>query len=407
MGRGIMCRPLAAAALGFGLLLTGSVVANAADEVKIGVLTDMSGVLSAIDGPGALLAAQMAIEDFGGKVLGKKIELVSADHQNKVDIGQAIAARWFDVEGVDMITDLPNSSVALAVQNVGKNKKKVVIVSGAGTTDLTGTACSPTGIHWTRDTYAIARGTANAVMDAGAKSWFFITADYAFGHAIERDSADTVRSRGGTVVGNVRAPFNTADFSSFLLQAQNSNADTIALANAGSDATNSIKQAKEFGLTKDGRRQVIALSFFITDAHSLGLEAAKGLVATTGFYWDRNDATRAWSKRFFNVHKAMPTMTQAGVYSATMHYLKAVDAAKTKDADTVITKMREMPVNDFFASNGQIRPDGRMVHDLYLVQVKPPEESKYPWDYYKVLRTIPGDQAFRALLPSECPLVGT
>jgi branched-chain amino acid transport system substrate-binding protein len=393
--------------LAFTLSIWSGGISHAADGVKIGVLTDMSGPLSAIDGPGAVIAAQMAVEDFGGKALGQKIELVSADHQNKADIGSSIAARWVDVESVDMITDLPNSSVALAVQNIGRDRKKIVIVSGAGSPDLSGKACSPTGIHYTWDTYSVAKGTANALMDAGGKTWFFLTADYAFGHAIERDTADTVKARGGTIAGAVRAPFNTPDFSSFLLQAQGSKAEVIALANAGSDAINSIKQAQEFGLSKDGRQKVVALSFFITDAHSLGLETAKGLLLTTAFYWDHDAASRAWSKRFFERHKAMPTDAQAGVYSAVTHYLKAVEAAKTKDSGAVMAKMRATPINDFFATNGKIREDGRMVHDLYLVQVKTPSESTYPWDYFKIVRTIPGDQAFKPMQPSDCPLVST
>jgi branched-chain amino acid transport system substrate-binding protein len=376
------------------------------EGVKIGILTDMAGVLSSIDGPGSVIAARMAVEDFGGKVLGKPIEIVEADHQNKADIGSAIARQWFDAEGVDVLADLPNSSVVLAVQSLAKERKKIILVSGAGTPDLSGKACSPTGIHWTWDTYGIARGTATAIQPDRDNSWFFITADYAFGHAIERDAADTVKEKGGKVLGAVRAPFNTPDFSSFLLQAQNSKAEFVALANAGSDAINSIKQAQEFGLTRDGRQKLVALSFFITDAHALGLQAAKDLIFTTAFYWDRDDASRAWSKRFFERHKAMPTMAQAGVYSSLTHYLKAVDVVKTKDSTKVMAKMRETPVQDFFAQGGKVREDGRMVHDLYLMQVKKPGDAKYPWDYYKLVRTIPGDQAFRPLRPSACPLVG-
>jgi len=398
-----MIRP-AVRAIALGLSL-GSAPAWAADAVKVGVLSDMSGVFASIDGPGSVLAAQMAIEDFGGEVLGKKIELVSADHQNKPDIGSAIATRWFDRDGVDLIVDLPNSSVALAVQSLGKDRKKMVIVSGAGSPDLSGKACSPTAIHWTWDTYSIARGTANAVLDQGGKDWFFITADYAFGHAIERDTSDVVKARGGSIVGTVRAPFNTPDFSSFLLQAQSSKASTIGLANAGSDAINTIKQAQEFAIGQDGRQKVVALSFFVTDVHALGLTQAKGLVFTDGFYWDRTEATRAWSKRFFERQKAMPTMAQAGVYSAVLHYLRAVAAVQSKDALPVITKMRDMAVIDFFAEEGVIRADGRMVHDLYLVQVKQPSESRYAWDYYKILGTIAGKDAFRPLSESECPLV--
>ena len=379
--------------------------AGAADTVKIGILTDMSGVFSSIDGPGSVLAAQMAIEDFGGEVLGTKIDLISADHQNKPDIGSAIATRWFDIDRVDVILDLPNSSVALAVQSVGKDRKKVVIVSGAGSGELTGKACSPTGIHWTWDTYSFARGTANAVVDQGGKDWFFITADYAFGHAIERDTSDVVRARGGSVVGAVRAPFNTPDFSSFLLQAKSSKADIIGLANAGSDAINTIKQAQEFAIGHDGRQKLVPLSFSIADTHALGLQKAQELVFTDAFYWDRTEAARAWSKRFFERQKAMPTKEQAGVYSAVLHYLKAVSAVQNKDPLAVIAKMRETPVHDFFAENGVLRPDGRMVHDLYLMQVKKPSESKYPWDYSTIVATITGKDAFRPLDQSECPLI--
>jgi branched-chain amino acid transport system substrate-binding protein len=379
-------------------------VAAAHAQVKIGVLSDMSSLYAAIDGPGSVVAAKMAADDFGGKVLGQPIEIVSADHQNKADVGTAIANRWFDTEGVDVIADLPNSSVSLAVQNLAKGRGKIVLISGAGTTDLTGKACSPTGVHWTWDTYALGKGTAEAVQSAGnANKWFFITADFAFGHSMEKEAGIAVKRNGGQVVGAVRVPFNTADFSSFLIQAQGAKADVVALANAGNDSVNAIKQAEEYGITK--RQKLVAMYSAITDLPALGLQAAQGLYLTTAFYWDRDDASRAWAKRFFEKHKAMPTMEQAGVYSSISHYLKAVAAAKSKDPAKVMEQMRNLPVNDFFAKNGRVRADGRMVHDMYLMQVKAPSESKYPWDFYKLIKTIPGEQAFRPLKESECALV--
>ncbi|MBS7699668.1 MULTISPECIES: ABC transporter substrate-binding protein [unclassified Chelatococcus] len=373
------------------------------NSVKIGVLTDQTGVFSSLAGKGSVVAAQMAIEDFGNRIGGKPVELVSADHQNKADIGAQTARRWYDTEGVDMIIDVPNSSVVLAVQQLAREKNRVLIVSGAGTADLTNKACSPNGIHWTWDTYAAAVSTAKAIVQEGGKSWFFLTADYAFGHTMKADVARVVEESGGKVVGGVQHPLNTADFSSFLLQAPSSGADVIALANGGSDTINSLKQAQEFGLTQ--KAKIAGLAIFLTDIHAIGLPSAQGLYLTTGFYWDQNDETRAWSQRFFKRHGAMPTMSQAGVYSAIMHYLKAIEAAGTDAADKVVAQMKATPVNDFFAKNGKIRDDGRMVHDMYLAQVKSPSESKGPWDYYKILRTVPGDEAFRPLSQSECPLV--
>jgi branched-chain amino acid transport system substrate-binding protein len=373
------------------------------DAVRIGVLTDMNGNLASLSGKGSVVAATMAVEDFGGKVLDKKIEIVSADHQNKADIGTQIANKWIDVEGVDMIIDVPNSSVALAVQEVAKQKNRVFIASAAGTAALTGKACSPTGIHWTWDTYAAAVSTAKAIVDEGNKNWFFLTADYAFGHAMEADVSRIVKAQGGNVAGSVRHPTNTSDFSSFLLQAQASGADVMALANGGSDTSNSVKQAQEFGLTK--KFKIAALAIFITDVHALGPQAAQGLLLTTAFYWDRTPESRAWSKRFFERHGAMPTMSQAGVYSAVMHYLMAIAAAKTDQAAPVVASMKAAPINDMFATNGKIREDGRMVHDMYLAQVKSPEESKGRWDYLNILRTIPADQAFLPLEESTCSLV--
>ena len=373
------------------------------DAVRIGVLTDMNGNLASLSGKGSVVAATMAVEDFGGKVLDKKIEIVSADHQNKADIGAQIANQWIDVEGVDMIIDVPNSSVALAVQEIAKQKNRVFIASAAGTAALTGKACSPTGIHWTWDTYAAAVSTAKAIVDEGDKNWFFLTADYAFGHAMEADVSRIVKAQGGKVAGSVRHPTNTSDFSSFLLQAQASGADVMALANGGSDTSNSLKQAQEFGLTK--KFKIAALAIFITDVHALGPQAAQGLLLTTAFYWDRTPESRAWSKRFFERHGAMPTMSQAGVYSAVMHYLMAIATAKTDQAAPVVASMKAAPINDMFATNGKIREDGRMVHDMYLVQVKAPADVKQPWDYYKVLRTVKGDEAFRSLSESDCPLI--
>ena len=373
------------------------------DAVRIGVLTDMNGNLASLSGKGSVVAATMAVEDFGGKVLDKKIEIVTADHQNKADIGTQIANKWIDVEGVDMIVDVPNSSVALAVQEVAKQKNRVFIASAGGTAALTGKACSPTGVHWTWDTYAAAVSTAKAIVDEGSKNWFFLTAEYAFGHAMEADVARVVKAQGGKVAGSVRHPTNTSDFSSFLLQAQASGADVMALANGGSDTSNSLKQAQEFGLTK--KFKIAALAIFITDVHAVGPQSAQGLLLTTAFYWDRTPESRAWSKRFFAKHGAMPTMSQAGVYSAVTHYLKAVAAAKTDLAAPVVAAMKASPVNDMFATNGKIRDDGRMVHDMYLVQVKAPADVKQPWDYYKVLRTVKGEEAFRPLAESDCPLV--
>jgi branched-chain amino acid transport system substrate-binding protein len=375
------------------------------DVVKIGVLNDQSGVYADLAGPGSVVAAKMAVEDFGGKVLDKRIEVIFADHQNKPDVATPIVNQWIDVDNVDVVVDVPTSSVALAVQEITKNKNRIHLNSTAGTSDLTGRACSPTGIHWTYDTYALANSTGRALTKDGGDTWFFITADYAFGHALQKDTAAAVTSQGGKVVGSVNTPFPNQDFSSFLLQAQASGAKVIGLANAGGDMINAVKQAQEFGITASGQR-LAGLLVFISDIHSLGLPVTQGLVLTTGFYWDRDDATRAWSKRFAERNGGrMPTMVQAGVYSSIMHYLAAIKAAGTDEAKAVVAKMKEMPVNDFFAQNGRIRADGRMVHDMYLVQVKTPQESKYPWDYYKILRVVSGDEAFRPMDQGNCPLV--
>jgi branched-chain amino acid transport system substrate-binding protein len=374
------------------------------DLVSIGVLSDMSGLYADVGGPGSVAAARMAIADFGGAVGGKKIELVSADHQNKPDIGSAIARHWFDNDGVDAIVDVPNSSVALAVQEVARARKKMFLISGAASSDLTGTACSPTSVHWTYDTLALANGTGGAVIKAGGTTWFFITADYTFGHALERDTTRVIEDNGGKVLGSVEVPLNTADFSSYLLQAQSSKAEIIGLANAGGDTINSIKQAAEFGIVTGGQK-LVGLLVFISDIHSLGLETAQGLQLTSAFYWDQNDATRAWSKRFFDKMQREPTMVQAGVYGAVTDYLNGVRATGSDDGPTVVKWMKANPVNDFMTRNGHIREDGTLVRDMYLFEVKKPSESKRPWDYYKQILVIPGEQAFKLPGSDQCPLV--
>jgi branched-chain amino acid transport system substrate-binding protein len=374
------------------------------DVVKLGVLNDMSSLYADLSGAGSVEAARMAIADFGGSVNGKKIELISADHQNKPDVGSAIATQWFDNDGVDAIVDVPTSSVALAVQQIARTKGKLFLISGAAASDLTGKACSPTSVHWTYDTVALANGTGGAVVKAGGDTWFFITADYAFGHALERDTARVVEANGGKVLGKVRAPLNTADFSSFLLQAQGSKAKIIGLANAGGDTINSIKQAGEFGIVEGGQK-LAGLLVFITDIHSLGLQAAHGLQLTEAFYWDQNDATRAWSKRFFDKIGREPSMVQAGVYGAVTHYLNAIKATNSDDGLTVVKQMKATPINDFMTKNGKIREDGTLVRDMYLFEVKAPAESKGPWDYYKQIAVISGEDAFKLPGPNECPLV--
>jgi branched-chain amino acid transport system substrate-binding protein len=374
------------------------------DVVKLGVLTDMNSLYADSTGKGSVIAAQMAAADFGGRVAGKAIEVVSADHQNKPDVGAAIARRWYDIDKVDAILDVPTSSVALAVQQVTREKNRVFIISGGGASDLTGPACSPNGIHYTYDTYALSNVAGKAMVARGEDTWFFVTADYAFGQALERDAANVVRAGGGKVIGSVRAPLNNQDFSSFLLQAQASKAKVVALANAGGDTQNAIKQAAEFGLQRSGQK-MLALLFAITDGHSLGLKTAQGMIVTTGFYWDMDDATREFSKRFLEKAGQVPSMYHAGIYSAVMHYLKAIEATGTDEALTVIGKMKATPINDFFAKNGRIREDGRMVHDMYLMQVKSPAESKGEWDIYKLLATVPGEDAYRPLQDGGCPLV--
>jgi branched-chain amino acid transport system substrate-binding protein len=394
--------------LSAGLSLGGAVGAqpasgNSNEPVRIGVLTDMNGVYSDISGPGAVAAVKMAVEDFGGKVLGRPIGVLVADHQNKADIGLAAAREWFDRQGVVMVQDLMNSAVALAVIDLANSSNRVAIVNGASTAAITNERCTPNSVQYTYDTYALAKSTANAVVKRGGDTWFFLTVDFAFGHALAQEAAEFVKAAGGRIVGETRHPLNSADFSSFLLHAQTSGAKIIALANAGSDMVNAIKSANEFRITGAGKN-LAALAYNLNDNNALGLQVAQGLLLTESFYWDLNDETRAWSKRFLVRFGKMPTGPQAGNYSSTIHYLKAVQAAGTTDATAVMAKMRETPINDFFAKNGRIRVDGRMVHDMYFAEVKSPSESKGPWDFYKILATIPGDEAYRPLSASACPL---
>ncbi|UEM20025.1 ABC transporter substrate-binding protein [Skermanella mucosa] len=398
----VLAGALAAGAVALSAGQAGAQVS--ADTVRIGVLNDQSGLYADFGGRGSVVAAEMAVADFGGKVLGKPIEILSADHQNKPDIGSNIARQWFDRENVDAIADLTTSSVALAVQEIGKQTGRVTLTSGAATSRLTGDACSPTGFHWAYDTVALANGTGKAVVQEGGKTWYFLTADYAFGYALEKDVGEVVKAAGGEVLGAVRHPLNTADFSSFLLQAQGSGAQVVGLANAGTDTTTAIKQAAEFGIVQGGQ-QLAGLLLVLSDVHSLGLETAQGLVLTTGFYWDMDDEARAWSQRYFERMNRMPNMVQAGVYSSVMHYLKAIDAAGTDEGKVVAAKMKELPIKDMFARNGDVREDGRMVHDMYLARVKAPSDSKKPWDYYEIVRTIPGAEAYLPLAQSQCPLV--
>ena len=400
-----MSSKVALLALSVTLALTQHAIGQVSDNVvRIGLLTDYTGVFSALSGQGGVVAARMAVEDFGGTVLGKPIEIVQADHGNKPDTAAAIAKRWYDAEGVDMIADVPNSSVALAVQAVARERQKIVIASGSGTAEFTGKSCTPTSFQWTWDTYSAAVATTRAVMQSGGESWYILAADYTFGRTMAADVSAQVKKAGGTVADVVRHPLNTLDFSSFIVQAQASKAKVVALANGGTDTVNAVKQFNEFGLRESGVK-LVGMAVFITDVHGMGLENARGLVLTNGFYWDRTDETRAWSKRFFARHGAMPTMAQAGVYSAVTHYLKSIASGGTDDGVRVAEEIRAHPVADFFANGGRVREDGRLVHDMYLVEVKNPNEVKYPWDYYRVLRTIPGEEAVRPLAESECPLV--
>ncbi len=384
-------------------LMAGSAMAQT--DVKIGVLNDRSGIYADLSGEGSVIAARMAVEDFGAADKGINVEIISADHQNKPDVASTIARQWYDEEGVDVIVDVPTSSAALAVAEITREKDKIFINSGAGSADLTGKACTPNTVHWTYDTWALAHGTGSAMVESGYKKWFFLTADYAFGHALEGDTSAVVTANGGEVVGTVRHPFPGTDFSSFLLQAQGSGADVIGLANAGGDTVNAIKQAAEFGITQSGQA-LAGLLIFISDVHALGLEAAQGLVLTESFYWDLNDDTRAWSERFAEQNGGkMPTMVHAGVYAGVLHYLKAVESTGGKEAAAVMEAMKATPTSDPLFGEGTIRADGRKVHDMYLFQVKTPAESEGPWDYYKVLSTIPAEVAFRPLEEGNCPLV--
>src|SRR6476646_1235753 len=390
-----------------GAFAAGAAQAQISDNmIKIGVLSDMSSLYTDLAGAGSVAAARMAVEDSGIEKRGYKVEIVSADHQNKPDVGSGIARQWYDVDKVDVIVDVPNSGVALAVNQITRDKGKVFLANGPASSDLTGKACSPNTVHWTYDTWMLANGTGSAIVKSGGDTWFFLTADYAFGLALERDTEAVVLKNGGKVLGRVRHPLNTQDFSSFLLQAQASKAKIIGLANAGGDTTNSIKGAAEFGIVKGGQN-LAGLLVFLTDIHGLGLDKAQGLILTNTFYWDLNDSTRAWSKRFAAANgNKMPTMVQAGVYAGVLHYLKAVAATKSDaDGKAVVAKMKELPTDDPLFGKGTIRVDGRKVHPAYLVEVKKPSESKGPWDYYKVRATIPADQAFRPLKDGECPLV--
>jgi branched-chain amino acid transport system substrate-binding protein len=394
-----------AQAVSLSLCVAAAAHAQVSDGVvKIGVLTDLSGTYSDVAGTGAVIATKMAIDDFlANEKPSFKVEIVSADHQNKGDIAANKAREWFERDKVDAVTELVTTSVGLAVQKIAKEKNKIALISGAASTAITNESCNDVTVHWTYDTYAVANGTAKAVTQGGGKKWFFLTADYAFGHALEKDASDVVKANGGEVLGAVRHPFPGSDFSSFLLKAQSSGAQIIGLANAGGDTINSIKQAAEFGITP--KQSLAGLLMFITDVHSLGLKTTQNMYLTEGFYWDLNEETRAWSKRFFALHKRMPTMIQAGQYSSTMHYLKAIKAINSDDTAKVMTQMKKTPINDFFAKNGKIRDDGRMVHDMYLLQVKKPADSKTPWDYYNVKATIPAAEAFQPLSASRCPLI--
>jgi branched-chain amino acid transport system substrate-binding protein len=398
-------RSLLAGALATGFSMKAMAQAQQPLSLKLGVLNDRSGIYADLSGEGSVVAARMAVEDFQAAQKGLKVEIVSADHQNKPDVGANIARQWYDNDGVDVILDVPTSSVALAVNQITREKNRILIDSGAATSDLTGAQCSPNTIHWTYDTYALAQGTGGAMVKAGGDTWFFLTADYAFGHALERDTSAVVQKAGGKVIGAVRTPFPATDFSSFLLQAQASKAKVIGLANAGGDTINSIKQAAEFGITQAGQK-LAGLLVFITDVHALGLQTAQGLVLTESFYWDLNDDTRAFSKRFAAQRGGnMPTMVQAGVYSGVLHYLKAAAATKSKDASANMTWMKANPTDDPLFGKGSVRQDGRKMHPVYLFEVKKPSESKGAWDYYKLVATLPAEQAFRPLNEGGCPLV--
>ena len=400
-------RSLLTGALATGFAMTAKAQAQGPLNIKLGVLNDRSGVYADLTGEGSVVAARMAVEDFQAAAKGINVQIVSADHQNKPDVGANVARQWYDNDGVDAILDVPTSSVALGINQITREKNKIFIVSGAGSTELTGAQCSPNTIQWTYDTYALAQGTGGAMVKAGGDTWFFLTADYAFGHALERDTGAVVTKAGGRVLGSVRTPFPGNDFSSFLLQAQASKAKVIGLANAGGDTINAIKQAAEFGITQGGQK-LAGLLVFLTDVHSLGLQTAQGLVLTETFYWDLNDSTRTWSKRFGVLRSgAMPTMVQAGVYAGTLHYLKAVAATKSREAAANMAWMKGNPTDDPLFGKNVVRQDGRFVCPAHLFEVKKPSESKGPWDYYKLISTLPGDQAFRPLNAGGCSLVRT
>ena len=413
MSHGVLAATAAGIALAFGALSWPAAAqtpaaqtpsAQATGPIRIGVLTDLSGSLADLSGGGSVEAVKMAVEDFGASVLGRPVEVLSADHQNKADIGVQIASDWYDNRNVEVVIDLPNSAVMLAIQELTRRKNKIVFGTAGGSSDFTGKACSPNGIHWVYDTYALAAGTGRTMVRQGGDSWYFITLDYSFGLSLERDTAAFVTGAGGKVLGSARHPLNSADFSSYLLQAQASGAKVIGLANAGGDLINTVKQAAEFGITRQGQK-LAGLLMFLSDIHALGLETAQGLVLTEAFYWDQNEKTRAFSKRFFERTGRMPTMVQAGNYGAITHYLKAVKSAGSADAPTVLKTMRDTPINDFMTRNGRIREDGRVLRDMYLFEVKTPAESKDKWDYYKQLGVIAAADAARPLAESECPLV--
>ena len=395
---------LAAALIGATAFASPALAQVSYDFVKIGVLTDMSGVTADVTGKGSLVAAELAVQEFGDTVLGKPIQVISADHQHKTDVGATIARRWFDTEGVDVIVDVPNSAVALAIQGLAKEKKRIVLYSGAGTTALTNEQCSPYGFHWTYDTFGVSRGTASAVVKAGGDSWFILASDYAFGHQLQKDATEVVQANGGKVLGAVRHPLDASDFSSFILQAQSSKAKVVGIANAGGDTVNAIKAAREFGLVEGGQN-LAALLMFINDVHSLGLNNTQGTYLTTASYWDMDGATRAWSQKFRERTGAMPSMLQAGVYGSVLHYLKAVKAAGSDDADKVAAAMRAMPIEDVFTKNARIREDGRVMRDMYLAKVKAPSQSKGEWDYFEIVRGIPAGETAWPLSESKCPLV--
>jgi branched-chain amino acid transport system substrate-binding protein len=371
------------------------------DVVKIGVLTDMAGVTSDITGKGSVIAAELAVKEFGGTVLGKPVQVIFADHQHRTDVGASIARQWFDADKVDAIVDVPNSAVALAVQSLARDKKKIVMYSGAGTPALTNEQCSPYGFHWTYDTYGVAHGTASAVVKAGGTSWFLLASDYAFGHQLQKDATDVIQANGGKVLGAVRHPLNTSDFSSYLLQAQSSGAKVVGIANAGNDTINAIKQAREFGLTEHGQ-SLAALIFFLQDVHSLGLDATQGTYLTTASYWDLDEPSRVWSRQFMERAGMMPSMLHAGVYGAVLHYLKAIGAAGTDDPDKVAAAMRAMPINDAFTKDAKIRADGRVLREMYLARVKTPADSKGPWDYFEIVRKIAPEETVWPLSESKC-----